>query len=85
MSYLRLETGLHDQLVLGLCDSQTLARWGVEEAAPVLEDPLLVALRPVAAVEDDAALAVVEAGVVPPNLADFGHHPVLVATLNSVK
>ena len=43
--------------------------------------PVLVPLGPVARVEDDVGAGIVEAGLVPPDLALLGQHPVLVAAL----
>lgn len=40
-------------------------------------DPILVALGSVAWIEDDVAASVIQAGLVPPDLALFGQHPVL--------
>ena len=43
----------------------------------------LVSLAAVAGVEDNGALPVVQAGLVPPDLPRLAHHPVLVTPLNN--
>jgi len=42
--------------------------------------PILVALRPVARIQDYVAASVVQARLVPSDLADLTEHPVLIAT-----
>jgi len=75
-------TRLHHELVLGTVDGEAFPTTSVAECpCRVLVLPELVALGPVARVEDRIAASVIEASFVTANLSLLGEHPVLISSL----